>query len=157
MSSHNSHKSFPLEAVSKALRNQIIRFYQLYISAFQRHSYCERLCVTVLLLKSQFQYMNSRFLCSVTCTDGARRRLILSSSFMSVKITPLHCQIPLIGVKLGAWMNFAIHVSGLVEGCFSGVKLRSTDTLAIGGVCKVTELLIRRQNCMSSLDNSFLQ
>lgn len=69
--------------------------------------------------------------------DGVRRRMLFSTCFVDVKVTPLHCQVPLSGVRTKTWTNLIVHVSGLVEVFFPGAIYKYMELLALGGNFKV--------------------
>ncbi|KAK9806821.1 hypothetical protein WJX72_003835 [[Myrmecia] bisecta] len=77
---------------------------------------------------------------SVVDQEGTHRRLYLSTAFTEIKITPLHCQIPLTLVQRGAWVNLAVHVADLVAAAFKGVAFQAVNLLILSAVFKVRRI-----------------
>ncbi|CAN0237806.1 unnamed protein product, partial [Ectocarpus sp. 8 AP-2014] len=79
---------------------------------------------------------------ALTDTGGTRRRLVLSSSFRALHCTPLHAQIPLVGLERhrGSWANLTIDLVGLTAVCFKADDFRTLDLLAIGPTCRLRKV-----------------
>ncbi|CAM9243736.1 unnamed protein product [Ectocarpus fasciculatus] len=88
----------------------------------------------------------------LTDTSGTRRRLVLSSSFRALHCTPLHAQIPLVGLERyrGSWANLTIDLVGLTAVCFKADDFRTLDLLAIGPTCRLRKVFTMKE----ALDDS---
>ncbi|CBN73816.1 conserved unknown protein [Ectocarpus siliculosus] len=88
----------------------------------------------------------------LTDTGGTRRRLVLSSSFRALHCTPLHAQIPLVGLERhrGSWANLTIDLVGLTAVCFKADDFRTLDLLAIGPTCRLRKVFTMKE----ALDDS---
>ncbi|CAN0474956.1 unnamed protein product, partial [Ectocarpus sp. 12 AP-2014] len=88
----------------------------------------------------------------LTDTCGTRRRLVLSSSFRALHCTPLHAQIPLVGLERhrGSWANLTIDLVGLTALCFKADDFRTLDLLAIGPTCRLRKVFTMKE----ALDDS---
>ena len=80
-----------------------------------------------------------------------RRRLHFSSSFSDIKATPLHCQIPLVSLIRGKWLNLVLNVADFVSDNFPGQQLQCIDTLEIGGLSKVRKIFTLRDLPVDSM------
>ena len=78
-------------------------------------------------------------------TGNTRRRLILSSSFSEVKVTPLHCQLPIQQLPRGLWLNVALDLSMLVPSLFSGQSSKTISQLILGPFCRLRRIFTLRE------------
>ena len=74
-----------------------------------------------------------------------RRRLHFSSAFSDIKATPLHCQIPLISLIRGKWLNLVLNISDFVRDNFPGQAFQCVDTVEIGGISKLRKIFTLRE------------
>ncbi|QDZ18510.1 flagellar-associated protein [Chloropicon primus] len=74
-----------------------------------------------------------------------RRRLHFSSSFSDIKATPLHCQIPLISLIRGKWLNLVLNIEDFVWNNFPGQSFLCIDTVEIGGISKIRKIFTLRE------------
>ena len=81
---------------------------------------------------------------SITDKSHTRRRLHFSSSFSDIKATPLHCQIPLISLVRGKWLNLALNVADFFSANFPGQAFHSIDVVEIGGISKIRKIFTLR-------------
>ena len=80
--------------------------------------------------------------------DGTRRRLQISSSFVDVKPSALHCQVPLPAALAppGRWTNLVLHVPALAAVLFAaqGVECRAVESVAVGASCRLRKIFTLR-------------
>ena len=81
----------------------------------------------------------------------ARRRLHFSSAFSDIKATPLHCQIPLISLERGKWLNLVLNVSDFVRANFAGQAFQCIDSVEIGGISKIRKIFTLREQPFDTL------
>ena len=91
--------------------------------------------------------------------SGARRRLHFSSAFSDIKATPLHCQIPLMSLVRGKWLNLVLNISDFVRANFPGEAFHCIDLVEIGGISKIRKIFTLREQPFDTLtgqvDGSF--
>ncbi|KAL2649455.1 hypothetical protein R1flu_017583 [Riccia fluitans] len=81
----------------------------------------------------------------VSDTNNTRRKMYFSTSFSDLKMTPLHCQIPISMVTRNKWLSLSFHVADLFNSCFrGGVSFRSVDIIVLGPVCKIRKIFTMR-------------
>eukprot|EP00903_Cladosiphon_okamuranus_P008560 g8214.t1 len=75
-------------------------------------------------------------------SGGTRRRLVLSSSFKALHCTPLHAQVPLVGLDRhrGTWANLSIDLAGLTAVCFRADAFSSLELISIGPTCRLRKI-----------------
>lgn len=81
-------------------------------------------------------------------SGNTRRRLHFSTSFSDIKATPLHCQIPLINLIRGKWLNLVLNVADFVRMNFQGAEFQHVDTVEIGGISKIRKIFTLRDEPM---------
>ena len=81
-------------------------------------------------------------------SGNTRRRLHFSTSFSDIKATPLHCQIPLINLIRGKWLNLVLNVADFVRMNFQGAEYQHVDTVEIGGISKIRKIFTLRDEPM---------
>eukprot|EP00752_Nemacystus_decipiens_P008031 g7177.t1 len=79
-------------------------------------------------------------------SGGTRRRLVLSSSFKALHCTPLHAQVPLVGLDRhrGTWANLSIDLVGLTAVCFKSNSFSSLELISIGPTCRLRKIFTMR-------------
>ena len=80
-----------------------------------------------------------------TDAGNTRRRLILSSSFNDIKMTPLHCQLPIQQLPRGLWMNIALDMSVLVPRLFQGQTFKTLSHMILGPFCRLRRIFTLRE------------
>ena len=89
-----------------------------------------------------------------TDTGNTRRRLILSSSFSDVKVTPLHCQLPIQQLPRGLWLNVALDLSTLVPHLFPGQSSKTISQLILGPFCRLRRIFTLRE--LQTIEGEFM-
>ena len=77
---------------------------------------------------------------AVTDLSSIKKRIMLSTSFKDVSMTPLHAKIPLMILRRGVWANLCLDLVSFVEETWKGQSFRSLESIAISAVCKVKRL-----------------
>ncbi|KAH9082827.1 hypothetical protein LEN26_021123 [Aphanomyces euteiches] len=82
----------------------------------------------------------------VTDTQGARRRIVISSAFRGAVVHQLHAQIPLLSVTRETWLNWVFDIAALVDGSF-GQRLnwRTLDSICLSGTCKLRRVFTMKE------------
>lgn len=84
---------------------------------------------------------------------GTRRRLVMSTSFVEVKPSPLHCQVPLPPSALPPerWTALAVHVPSMARALFSdnnasqgAAGFRAVEHVGVGAHCKLRRIFTLR-------------
>ena len=84
---------------------------------------------------------------------GTRRRLLMSTSFVETKPSPLHCQVPLSPSALPPerWTQLAVHVPSMAQALFSDnsasqgtAGFRAVEHVGVGAHCKLRRVFTLR-------------
>ncbi|KAL3701491.1 hypothetical protein R1sor_019513 [Riccia sorocarpa] len=94
----------------------------------------------------------------VSDSNNTRRKMYFSTSFSDLKMTPLHCQIPITMVTRNKWLSLSFHVADLFNSCFrGGVSFRSVDIIVLGPVCKVRKIFTMRCRITETSPNGYFE
>ncbi|KAG9403409.1 hypothetical protein AC1031_006053 [Aphanomyces cochlioides] len=82
----------------------------------------------------------------VTDTQGARRRIVISSAFRGAVVHQLHAQIPLLSVTRETWLNWVFDIAALVDGSFGQqLNWRTLDSICLSGTCKLRRVFTMKE------------
>mmetsp|Transcript_8258 Transcript_8258/g.16119 ORF Transcript_8258/g.16119 Transcript_8258/m.16119 type:complete len:681 (+) Transcript_8258:58-2100(+) len=92
---------------------------------------------------------------SMRDNSKSKRRVILSTNFKDISITPLHVQLPLGLIKRGVWVNFVLDLKSIMEAAFKS-RFHSLDSVEIRSYCKVRRVFTMKAPLADDTDDAEL-
>eukprot|EP00466_Bigelowiella_natans_P016563 jgi/Bigna1/72353/fgenesh1_pg.19_\ len=82
-----------------------------------------------------------------------KHRIILSTNFKDISVTPLHVQLPMSIVKRGVWLNLVVDLQDIMLKTFK-TEFRCLDALEIRSYCKIRRIFTMRMPPMDDTEDS---
>jgi len=97
-----------------------------------------------LVLQVQLSNFNPFSLAiSMRGASKTKHRVILSTNFKDISITPLHVQLPLTIVKRGIWLNLCLDLESIMTRTFK-TNFRCLDSIEIRSYCQIRRIFTMR-------------
>ncbi|KAI8930032.1 hypothetical protein BC831DRAFT_164348 [Entophlyctis helioformis] len=101
----------------------------------KQHAYLIQPFVVMQIFSPAGQPLSIELL--ITDLNQNHRRFFISTAHRELKVTALHCGIPLVNIKRGVWINLCLDMVSLVSDNYRGQMFRSLDGISILGTFRL--------------------